>query len=62
MKEKQRDYLYKKINGHGATFTEDSYGKLHCEWIYGKNKLQIMLINIHLWFIRFVEKLKGSDK
>ena len=60
MKNKQEEYLYKKINGHGATWTDDGQGNLVCDWIYGKNKLQILLINIHLWFIRLRSKKRCS--
>ena len=49
---KQEEYLNKKVNGHGAMYSTDfSNGRIICDWIYGKNKLQILLINIKLWLI-----------
>ena len=49
---KQEEYLNKKINGHGATYiTDTKTGRIVCDWIYGKNKLQLLFINIKLWLI-----------
>lgn len=48
---KQEEYLDKKINGHGATYTTLTNGRIIVDWIYGKNKFQILFINIKLWLI-----------
>ena len=62
--EEHLDYQYaneKWVNGHGATFTECTGKPLHIDWIYGKNKLQLLVYNIILC-IKFYRRKYGKDK
>lgn len=58
------DYEYarnKWVKGHGASFTECIDKPLRIDWIYGKNKLQLLIYNIILC-IRFYRRKYGKDK
>ena len=55
---KQEEYLDKKINGNGATYiTDTKTGRIICDWIYGKNKLQLLFINIKLSLFSIFPKI-----
>ena len=45
------DYVYASIHwvkGHGACFTSANHKPLHIDWIYGKNRLQLLYYNLIL--------------
>ena len=47
----QEEYLEKKINGHGGSYECQSNGRVIATHVGTKNKIQLMFINIHLWYI-----------
>lgn len=50
--QKQKDYLYKKINGHGGGICIYwDTGRVTTDYVGLKGKFEIFLINIKLWLI-----------
>lgn len=47
----QREYIEKKINGHGGAYKGQDNGRIIATYMGNKNKIQLIFINIHLWFI-----------
>ena len=49
---KQKEYLNKKINGHGGSYcTDRKTGRVTTDYVGLKNKFQLIPIQIHLWLI-----------
>lgn len=48
---KQEEYYKKLENGKGGCYTLLYDDRLRVDYIYGKNKIQLFFINLHMYFI-----------